>query len=159
MGYYDDDSDYNTYDQYDGTSSAILGKQSGGAGMDASFLESIREMVRMMKKGTLEFDTSINKGLPVQFPGVYQKITKCVSADPLFKLCFSVNPNKKTVHVQVRVPAFKKAIDAALQAEDMTVFQQRMFGTKWGMHYMTLLNISRFQRWIRCLKECDGVKN
>jgi len=87
-----------------------------------------------MKSGTLQFGTSMQRGLPVQIPNVFEKINKCVSADPLFKLCFEVNPNKKTVEVKVRVPGFKKAINAALKSSEseLTDFQRRMFGNKVG---------------------------
>ena len=95
---------------------------------DESFLKSIRKMVTNMKEGALEFETSMQRGMPVQLPNVFKKIKKCVSADPFIKLCFTVNPDKKYVKVDVRVPGFKKALRRA----DLTQFQQRMFGTKVG---------------------------
>ena len=85
-----------------------------------------------MAVGTLKIPTSMQRGLPVQIPHVYERIKKCVSADPLFKLCFVVNPNKKSVKVKVLVPGFKKAVDDALKSEDLTRFQKRMFGKKVG---------------------------
>ena len=85
-----------------------------------------------MKEGALEFETSMQRGMPVQLPNVFKKIKKCVLADPLIKLCFTVNPDKKYVKVDVRVPGFKKAVDKALRRADLTQFQQRMFGTKVG---------------------------
>eukprot|EP01083_Nonionella_stella_P293394 997728_1 len=89
-------------------------------------------MVKNMKSGTLQFETSIQRGMPIQLPNIFEKIQKCVSVDPLFKLCFTVNPNKKYVKIRVRVPGFKKAIDNTLKSQDLTQFQQRMFGTKVG---------------------------
>eukprot|EP01084_Bolivina_argentea_P135004 237970_1 len=74
----------------------------------------------------------MERGLPINLPHIYKKIHKCTSVDPLFKLCFDVNPTKRMLHIKVRVPGLKKAMNGVLREAELTPFQARMFGNKVG---------------------------